>query len=178
MDIADADYLLLRGWFHEPADVYIIFRELSDSDFWSLYHQRAKYNRLVTLSFATCAVFPPPQFKIKLNVIEDVEEKVYKKADIRKEWDEYFKTIEVEIPEFEKEETIAEIEREIDSVQNILDNYRSNKNRHDKQIVNDYISSLKDLKIQRSKLETEKKELYDNWVRLKFEKFQRKTNLS
>lgn len=178
MDIAEADYLLSRAWFHEPADVYLIFRELSDSDFWKLYHQRAKYNRLVTLSFATCAVFPPPETKIKLNVIEDVEERVYKKADIRKEWGEYFKTIEVETPEFEKEDIISEIEREIDSVQNILDNYRSNKNRHDKQIVNDYISSLKDLKIQKSKLETEKKQLYDNWVNLEFEKFERKTNLS
>ena len=177
MDIAEADYLLSRAWFHEPADVYIIFRELSDSDFWTLYHQRAKYNRLVTLSFATCAMFPPPETKIKLNVIEN-EERVPVKIDIRKEWAEYFKTIEVESPEFEKEETISEIQQEIDSVQNILDNYRSNKNRHDKQIVNDYISSLKDLKIQKAKLETEKKQLYDNWVNLQFEKFERKTNLS
>jgi hypothetical protein len=174
MELEEADFLLRRGWFDFVHDIYPIFEDLSDEDFWKLYHKRAGYDRLVCMAFANCVTFPKPKTTITLNVIEE-EESDRPVIDIIAAWVEYFKTIQDNAPEFEKDEIIEDIQSEIDSVQNILDNYRQNKSRHDKQIVNDYISSLKDLKIQKSKLEAEKKSNYDQWVEREFLKF--KTNL-
>ena len=150
----DADFLLSRGWFDFPDDVYHIFRELSDEEFWSLYAKRAKYNHVVSMAFANCVIFPKPAFKIKLNIIEDEVKEAVREFD-KEAWARHLSEIEFDAPEFEKDELIVDLDKEIKSIQNILDNYRSNKNRHDKQIVNDYISSLKDLKIQKTKLESE-----------------------
>lgn len=169
----DADFLLSRGWFDFPEDVYIIFRELSDDEFWALYAQRAKYNHVVSMAFANCVTFPKPAFKIKLNIIEDEVKEVVREVD-KDAWARHLTEIEFEAPEFEKDDLIADIDSEIKSIQNILDNYRSNKNRHDKQIVNDYISSLKDLKIQQAKLQSEKKAQYNAWVEKEYQRF--KTN--
>jgi len=173
MEFEEADFLLKRGWFDFVEDIYPIFEDLSDEDFWKLYDKRAGYDRLVCMAFSNCVIFPKPRTKITLNVIEEEEEKP--EADIMPAWAEHFKNIQENAPEFEKEEDITELDTEIDSVQNILDNYRQNKSRHDKQIVNDYISSLKDLKIQKNKLISEKKAQYDHWVEREFTKF--KTNL-
>jgi hypothetical protein len=176
MDVSDADFLLNRNWFGALEDVYYILGDLHDEDFWLLYQKRASYSHLVGMAFANCVTFPHPQTKISLNVIEEEEPAKSDASIIIREWAEYFKTIHEQAPEFEKDEIIEELQSEIESVQTILDNYRSNKKRHDKQIVNDYISSLKDLKVQKSKLEAEKKSNYDRWVEREFLKF--KTNLS
>lgn len=173
MEFEEADFLLKRGWFDFVEDVYPIFHDVSDEDFWKLYRKRAEYDRLICMAFSNCVIFPRPQTKITLNVIEEEEEKP--EVNVIALWAEYFKTIQDNAPEFEKDEIIEDIQSEIESVQNILDNYRINKSRHDKQIVNDYISSLKDLKIQKSKLEAEKKSQYDHWVEKEFTRF--KTNL-
>ena len=168
----DADFLLTRGWFDFVEDIYPIFREISDEDFWKLHYNRAKYGHLVQMAFANCVTYPKPRGKITLNIIE--EEKDETEADISGPWAQHLKNIQEEAPEYEKEEFIQEFETEINSIQSVLDNYRSNKNRHDKQIVNDYISSLKDLKIQKNKLVLEKKTQYDRWVEKEYSKF--KTN--
>jgi len=173
MEFEEADFLLKRGWFDFVEDIYPIFHDVSEEDFWKLYRKRAEYDRLICMAFSNCVIFPKPRTKITLNIIEEEEEKP--EVDIMPAWAEHFKTIQENAPEFEKEEDIAELDTEIDSVQNILDNYRVNKSRHDKQIVNDYISSLKDLKIQKNKLISEKKAQYDHWVEREFTKF--KTNL-
>lgn len=170
----DADFLLSRGWFDFPEDVYDLFRELSDDEFWSLYAKRAKYNHVVSMAFANCVTFPPPPFKIKLNVIEEEVKEAVHQFD-KEAWDQHLSEIEFDAPEFEKDDVITELDSEINTIQNILDNYRQNKSRHDKQIVNDYISSLKDLKIQKSKLESEKKAQYDRWIEREKERF--KTNI-
>lgn len=172
MEFEEADFLLRRGWFDFVEDIYPIFEDVSDEDFWKLYRKRAEYDRLVCTAFSKCVTFPKPRTTITLNVIEEEEEKP--EVDIIAKWAEHFKTIQDDAPEFEKDEIIEDIQSEIESVQNILDNYRSNKNRHDKQIVNDYISSLKDLKVQKAKLESEKKAQHDRWVEREFLKF--KTN--
>ena len=166
----DADFLLSRGWFDFPEDVYDLFRELSDEDFWKLYARRAKYNHVVSMAFANCVTYPHPPFKIKLNVIEEEIKEVVPQFD-KEAWNRHLSEIEFDAPEFEKDELIADLDREIKSIQNIIDNYRSNKNRHDKQIVNDYISSLKDLKIQKTKLESEKKAQYDRWIEIEYRRF-------
>jgi hypothetical protein len=171
----DADFLLSRGWFDFPEDVYDIFRELSDEDFWALYAKRAKYNHVVSMAFANCVTFPPPPYKIKLNVIEEEVVEVVREID-KDAWARHLSEIDFEAPEFEKDELIADLEYEIKSIQTILDSYRHNKSRHDKQIVNEYISSLKDLKIQKAKLETQKKAQYDHWVEREYQRF--KTNSS
>jgi hypothetical protein len=171
----DADFLLSRGWFDFPEDVYDLFRELSDEDFWKLYAKRAKYNHVVSMAFANCVTYPHAPFKIKLNVIEEEVVEVVPQFD-KEAWARHLSDIEFDAPEFEKNELIADLDKEIKSIQNIIDNYRSNKNRHDKQIVNDYISSLKDLKIQKAKLESEKKVQYDNWIEIEYRRF--KTNFS
>jgi hypothetical protein len=171
----DADFLLSRGWFDFPEDVYDLFRELSDQDFWKLYAQRAKYNHVVSMAFANCVTYPHPPFKIKLNVIEEEIKEVVPQFD-KEAWARHLSEIEFDAPEFEKNDVITELDSEINTIQNILDNYRHNKSRHDKQIVNDYISSLKDLKIQKAKLEFEKKAQYDRWVEIEQHRF--KTNLS
>jgi len=168
----DADFLLTRGWFDFVEDIYPIFREMSDSDFWKLHYKRAKYGHLVQMAFANCVTYPKPPGKITLNIIE--EEPDNTEVDISRPWAQHLKTIQEEAPEYEKEEIIQDLESEINSIQSVLDNYRSNKNRHDKQIVNDYISSLKDLKIQKNKLVVEKKAQYDRWAEKEYSKF--KTN--
>jgi len=167
---ADADFLLSRGWFDFPEDVYVLFRELSDEKFWDLYAKRAKYNHVVSMAFANCVTFPKPAFKIKLNVIEEEVKEVVQHVD-KGAWLRHLAEIEFDAPDFEKDEMIIEMDSEIKSIQNILDNYRSNKNRHDKQIVTDYISSLKDLKIQKTKLESEKKAQYDRWVEREYQRY-------
>jgi hypothetical protein len=169
----DADFLLSRGWFDFPEDVYDLFRELTDEEFWTLYAKRANYNHIVSMAFANCVTFPPPAFKIKLNIIEDKTVEVVPQFD-KEAWTKHLSEIEFEAPEFEKDELILELDSEIKSIQNILDNYRQNKSRHDKQIINEYISSLKDLKIQKTKLESEKKAQYDRWVEKEYQRF--KTN--
>jgi len=172
MELEEADFLLRRGWFDFVEDIYPIFHGISDEDFWKLYRKRREYTHLVCMAFANCCVFPKPQTKITLNVIEEDEKPA---VNIMAIWAEHFKNIQDDAPEFEKDDVIEGIQSEIESVENILENYRLNKNRHDKQIVNDYISSLKDLKIQKNKLEAEKKSNYDHWVEKEFAKF--KTNL-
>lgn len=171
----DADFLLSRGWFDFPEDVYDLFRELSDDEFWALYAKRAKYNHVISMAFANCVTFPPPPFKIKLNVIEEEIKEVVPHFD-SEAWARHLSEIDFEAPEFEKNELIADLDSEINTIQNILDNYRQNKSRHDKQIVNEYISSLKDLKIQKAKLESEKKAQYDRWIEREYQRF--KTNSS
>jgi hypothetical protein len=168
----DADFLLTRGWFDFVEDIYPIFREMSDSDFWKLYHKRAGYDHLVQMAFANCVTFPKPQGKITLNIIEEEEDDTG--VDISRPWASHLKLIQDQAPEYEKEELIQDFDSEINSIQSILDNYRINRTRNDKQILNEYVSSLKDLKIQKNKLVLEKKAEYDYWVEKEYAKF--KTN--
>jgi hypothetical protein len=170
----EAEILLKRGWFDFVEDIYPIFRELSDDDFWTLYRKRAGYDHLVQMAFSNCVIFPKVQGKISLNIIEEEEDDT--EVDISGPWAHHFKLIQDQAPEFEKEELIQDLDSEISSVQNILDNYRVNRTRNDKQIVNEYVSSLKDLKIQKNKLVLEKKAQYDRWVEKEFTRF--KTNFA
>jgi hypothetical protein len=168
----DADFLLTRGWFDFVEDIYPIFREMSDDDFWKLYRKRSGYDHLVQMAFANCVTYPKVPGKVTLNIIE--EENDDTEVDISGPWAHHLKLIQDQAPEYEKEELIQDLDAEIESIQTVLDNYRQNKSKHDKQIINEYISSLKDLKIQKNKLVVEKKAQYDRWVEKEYSKF--KTN--